>query len=87
MLSNELKKGDKVVMAGTNWPATIADNARGNIRMAEVQGFYTETGSVYVWDIGRVVERGGVACDETIELTPNQIKARASVEGFLSGLR
>lgn len=36
MLSNELRKGDVVHLKGTGWRATIADNARGNIRMADV---------------------------------------------------
>ncbi|MCK9382928.1 MAG: hypothetical protein M0P95_17935 [Sulfuritalea sp.] len=50
MKSNDLKKGD-LVQLKNGWYALIADNMKGNIRMAEVFGNYTETGSVYVHDI------------------------------------
>ena len=48
--TNDLKKGARVKLAN-GWFATIADNARGNTRMATVEGFVTETGSVYAHDI------------------------------------
>jgi len=69
MLSNDLKKGDRVRLTN-GWKATIADNLRGNTRMATVEGYVTETGSIYVWDIVGV------------ELTPKQIKARDTVKAF-----
>jgi hypothetical protein len=65
MKSSDLKKGDKVVLVGTNWKATILDNQKSrNIRLAEVQGLFTECGSIYVWDI------------QGIELTPKQQEAK-----------
>lgn len=48
--TNDLKKGARVLLAN-GWYATIADNARGNVRVATVEGFVTETGSVYAHDI------------------------------------
>jgi hypothetical protein len=50
MKTNELKKGDRVRLRN-GWFATIADNMKGNTRMATVEGDYTETGSVYAHDI------------------------------------
>lgn len=50
MLTNELKKG-ALVRLRNGWAATIADNLKGNTRMATVYGHYTETGSVYAHDI------------------------------------
>lgn len=51
MKSNDLKKGAVVVLKHSNWVAVIADNMKGNTRMATVYGNYTETGSIYVHDI------------------------------------
>lgn len=48
--TNDLKKGTRVKLAN-GWYATLMDNARGNARMATVEGYYTETGSVYAHDI------------------------------------
>lgn len=50
MLTNDLKKGDKVTLKN-GWNAIIEDNKKGNIRLAKVFGVYTEIGSVYAWDI------------------------------------
>ena len=54
--------------------ATILDNMKGNIRLAEVEGFVTEIGSVYAWDIKYYLhptEDGRLEKIE-IELTPKQ---------------
>tara|TARA_Y100000310_G_C19961571_1_gene481432 strand:- start:24 stop:284 length:261 start_codon:yes stop_codon:yes gene_type:complete len=51
MKTNDLKKGDRVLL-NNGWYATIADNKKGNTRLAEVEGFCKETGSVYSHDIG-----------------------------------
>ena len=78
MKSNDMKKGTVVFMKGTGWRATIADNMRGNIRVATVEGIFTEMGSIYVWDIAyALVPRGnGDGFDRVkIELTAKQIKA------------
>jgi hypothetical protein len=55
ILSNELKKGDKIVMKGTMWQGTILDNKKGNIRLAEINGFHKDIGSIYVHDIGYAI--------------------------------
>ncbi len=68
MKTNELKKGDRVQLRN-GWMATIADNMKGNTRMAAVEGFVTETGSVYSHDIMRCVSE-----NSEIEHTPAQLK-------------
>jgi hypothetical protein len=50
MLSKDIKKGMRVRMAN-GWYGTMMDNMRGTTRVVEVEGFYTETGSVYSYDI------------------------------------
>lgn len=50
MKTNDFKKGVRVKLRN-GWEATIKDNQRGNIRMCEVYGIYTEMGSVYSHDI------------------------------------
>jgi hypothetical protein len=77
MLTNTLRKGDRVQLRN-GWFGTIADNARGNIRMATVEGDYTETGSVYSHDILRACPKGGAW--EDVEHTPAQLKLREQVE-------
>ena len=71
MLTNNLKKGAKIILQN-GWHATIADNMRGNIRLAEVQGLYTETGSIYAHNIKFAVIDGK---NVLIELTDNQKKS------------
>jgi hypothetical protein len=95
MLSNDLKKGDRVVLHN-GWKATIEDNLKGNIRMATVEGFVAEIGSIYAWDIKGKVEtydepkpgveylvdfQSGNILD-TIELTAKQSKAKAAVNAW-----
>lgn len=59
--TNELKKGVRIQLRATGlsgpvgWYATITDNAKGTIRQAEVEGLYTEIGSVYSHDIMRAM--------------------------------
>ncbi len=48
--TNKLKKGTRVVLRN-GWQAVLEDNKRGSIRMATVEGFYTEMGSIYAHDI------------------------------------
>lgn len=50
MVTNDIKKGMRVKLAN-GWYGTMKDNARGNTRMVEVEGVYTEIGSVYAHDI------------------------------------
>ncbi len=48
--TNKLKKGTRVILRN-GWEAVLEDNKRGSIRMATVEGFYTEMGSIYAHDI------------------------------------
>lgn len=52
-LTNEIKKGYRIVQSN-GWFGTMMDNQKGNIRIAEVEGFFTETGSIYAHDIEAV---------------------------------
>lgn len=73
MKTNDIKKGQRVKLRN-GWEGTMADNAKGNTRMVRVEGFYTETGSVYSHDIV-AVQIGGIGW-QTVEHTPAQIKLR-----------
>jgi hypothetical protein len=50
VFTNDLKKGTEIKLRN-GWFGTLTDNAKGNIREAEVRGDFTETGSVYSHDI------------------------------------
>lgn len=83
MKTNELKKGVRVQLRN-GWFATVADNAKGNIRMCDVEGIYREIGSVYSHDIIRAQFEGAW---QDVEHTPAQLKLRetvASAEAWLS---
>lgn len=54
MKTNDIKKGMRIQMAN-GWKGTMMDNVKGNTRMAEIEGFETEIGSVYAHDIMWVV--------------------------------
>ena len=54
MKTNDIKKGMRIKMAN-GWYGTMMDNMRGNTRMAEIEGFETEIGSVYSHDIECVI--------------------------------
>lgn len=82
MKTNELKKGDRVQLRN-GWFATIADNMKGNTRLAKVEGFVTEIGSVYSHDIVRHIATPDGALSgghTTIEHTPAQLKLKATIE-------
>ena len=74
MKTNDIKKGMRVYL-NSGWEGTMKDNARGNRRMVEVEGIYTEIGSVYAHDIVGVldVELGQWM---QIEYTPSQLKLK-----------
>ena len=76
MKTNDIKKGWRVQLRN-GWSGTMADNARGNTRMVTVEGYETETGSVYAHDIVKVLEPGHGWFE--VEHTPAQIKLRESV--------
>lgn len=81
MLTNELKKGDRILLAN-GWTGTIRDNVKGNIRMAEIEGIYTETGSIYAHDIVSACKAGTQCGWCAVEHTPAQIKLRAVCAAF-----
>ncbi len=54
MKTNDIKKGMRVQL-NNGWFGTMYDNMRGNTRMVEVEGHYTEIGSVYSHDIVKVL--------------------------------
>jgi len=75
MKTNEIKKGTRVQLRN-GWQGTMADNAKGNTRMVTVEGFVTETGSVYSHDItDALIGTEWVS----IEHTPAQLKLRKLV--------
>lgn len=84
MKTNELKKGVRVQLRN-GWYATIADNMKGNTRLATVEGIFTETGSVYSHDIVRAQlapDKFTVGEWVDVEHTPAQLKLREQVERF-----
>ena len=86
MKTNELKKGDWVVLAN-GWEAQIADNMKGNTRLATVYGFETEMGSVYSHDIlAKISGRFGQPVAK-IEYTPAQDFQRELSEALFASLR
>lgn len=79
MFTNDLKKGTRVQLRGTGWYATLIDNAKGNTRMADVEGWFREMGSVYAHDIVSALVDGKW---QPVEHTPAQLKLRKTVEGY-----
>lgn len=76
--TNDIKKGTRIQLRN-GWFATMADNMRGNRRMAEVEGFFTEIGSVYSHDIMRAKIDGKWV---EVEHTKSQLKLKESVAQF-----
>jgi len=79
MNTNELKSGDRVKL-DNGWYATIKDNKKGNIRLAEVEGYFTEIGSIYAWDIKYHINSAGEYIP--IELTTKQNKDMQRVKAL-----
>lgn len=78
MKTNELKKGARVQLRN-GWYATIEDNLKGNTRLATVEGYCTEMGSVYSFDIVKALVDGVWI---KVEYTPAQLKCQKMVKGF-----
>ena len=72
MKTNELKKGTRIQLRN-GWFATLEDNMKGNTRMATVEGFVTEMGSVYSHDIVKAQVGGAWVA---VEHTDKQKKVR-----------
>jgi hypothetical protein len=79
MLTNDLKKGARVKLRN-GWFATVMDNGRGNTRVCEVEGMYTEIGSVYAHDI--VIHYPTIGSSVVMEHTDKQLKLREQVAVF-----
>jgi hypothetical protein len=73
MKTNDIKKGARILLRN-GWYGTMYDNMKGNTRMAEVEGFETEIGSVYSHDIMEVLVDGYWV---RVEHTPKQLECRA----------
>jgi len=80
MKTNELKKG-QLVKLRNGWEAEIADNMRGNRRMAKVFGYHTETGSVYAHDITEYFD-GGEMVWVDVTHTKAQLKLKEQVNAM-----
>ena len=48
--TNDLKKGTPITLRN-GWGAIIMDNMKGVTRLAEVDGYFKEIGSIYAHDI------------------------------------
>ena len=73
--TNEIKKGERIRLRN-GWEADMADNAKGNTRIAKVYGYETEIGSVYSHDIVKV-NRAGTW--QPVEHTTAQVNLRRAV--------
>ena len=78
--TNDLKKGCRVLL-NNGWYATLEDNARGNVRLATVEGYVTEMGSIYAHDIAQAEFSGSWV---KVSHTPKQVemKNRVTTWGF-----
>ena len=76
--TNDLRKGD-ICYLRNGWKCEIADNMKGNTRLAKVYGYETEIGSVYSHDIVRVLRNGVMT---PIEHTPSQLKLMKTIRGM-----
>ena len=84
MKTADIKKGMRVRM-DNGWYGTMKDNMRGTTRVVEVEGFYTETGSVYSHDIVAVLpHRSGTWV--SVEHTPKELKCKEMAESIFSGV-
>jgi hypothetical protein len=78
MKTADIKKGMRVRM-DNGWYGTMKDNMRGTTRVVEVEGFYTETGSVYSHDIVLALPViGGIW--EIIEHTAKELQLKEMTE-------
>lgn len=79
MKTNDLKKG-VVVLLRNGWQAVLLDNKKGNTRLAEVDGFCKESGSIYSHDIVAHMPENQWVYD--IEYTTSQIACKAMADSF-----
>ena len=74
MRTNDIKQGMRILLS-QGWEGTMKDNLRGKIRMVEVEGIYTEIGSVYAHDIVGVLDVANAEWVK-VEHTPAQLKLK-----------
>jgi len=79
ILSNDIKKGD-FIQELNGWYGEIIDNMKGNTRVANIHGYFTEAGSIYVWDIATICKDGKLYC---IKLTNKQKKDRDRINTIM----
>lgn len=79
MFTKDIKKGTRIKMAN-GWFGTMKDNARGTTRIVEVEGYYTETGSVYSHDIQSVQVGDSWV---VVEHTEKELQLKQQVEALL----
>lgn len=80
MKTSEIKKGMRILLSN-GWYGTMMDNMRGTTRLAEVEGYYTEVGSVYSYDIV-AVEVGGEF--QKVDYTEKELKLKKTVAEYFS---
>jgi hypothetical protein len=68
MLTKDIKKGDRFQLRN-GWFGTMKDNGRGVSRLAEIEGVFTEIGSVYSFEIEKVFKGEQVF---SVELTDKE---------------
>ena len=75
MKTNDIKKGARIKL-DNGFFGTMFDNAKGNTRMVEVEGLYTEIGSVYSHEIVAVKVSD---VWQVVEHTPAQLKLKTQL--------
>lgn len=78
--TNDIKEGDRIQLTN-GWYGTMKDNKKGNTRMAEIEGIFLETGSIYAWDI-HVAKKHGTNEWLPVELTEAQITRKRQANGL-----
>ena len=53
----EIKKGTRILM-NNGWKGTMLDSKKGVTRFAEIEGYFTEMGSIYAHDIRAALVNG-----------------------------
>lgn len=84
MKTNQLKAGDCVQLS-SGWEAEILDNKKGNIRLARVDGLFSEIGSIYSHDISFLLfkDEEGATAKVAIQHTAQQKKLKEYIDAQL----
>jgi hypothetical protein len=83
MKTNDLKKGARIKLRN-GWEADLWDNCKGNTRVANVFGDFTEAGSVYSHDIIAYKDADG-NWKRDIEYTPSQMQCKKMNDEMFGG--